>query len=103
MKDKIVTYINDIPIYRTFTDSLPANAALLNRAKAFRKRGILSEVLFWQQVHKHKFYNIDFDRQRVIGNYIVDFYCKSLSLVIEIDGASHDGKEDYDVTRDTLS
>ena len=35
----------------------------------------------------------------MIGNYIVDFYVKSLGLVIEIDGSSHDGKEDYDARR----
>jgi very-short-patch-repair endonuclease len=100
MKNKIITYINQFPIYRNFTDMLPSNPALSSRSKAFRKRGILSEVLFWQQVHKNKFHNIDFDRQRVIGSYIVDFYCKSLSLVIEIDGSSHDGKEEYDENRD---
>ena len=32
----------------------------------------------------------DFDRQRPIDNYIVDFYCKELQLAIEIDGDSHD-------------
>jgi len=45
------------------------------------------------------FHRIDFDRQRVIGNFIVDFYVKALGLVIEIDGSSHIGKEDYDKQR----
>jgi len=45
------------------------------------------------------FYNIDFDRQRIIGNYIVDFYVKNLGLVIEIDGWSHDTKLIYDEVR----
>ena len=31
----------------------------------------------------------DFDRQRPIGNYIVDFYSKDISLVIEVDGITH--------------
>jgi very-short-patch-repair endonuclease len=35
----------------------------------------------------------DFDRQRPIDRYIVDFYCKNLKLAIEIDGSSHDGEE----------
>jgi very-short-patch-repair endonuclease len=48
------------------------------------------------QVHKMKFHKIDFDRQRVIGNYIVDFYVKALGLVIEIDGECHNLKDDYD-------
>jgi len=32
----------------------------------------------------------DFDRQRPIGNYIVDFYCKDLQLAIEVDGITHE-------------
>ena len=35
----------------------------------------------------------DFDRQRPIDAYIVDFYCKDLMLAIEIDGESHNAKE----------
>ena len=35
----------------------------------------------------------DFDRQRPIDNYIVDFYCKDLMLAIEVDGISHDFEE----------
>ena len=35
----------------------------------------------------------DFDRQRPIDQFIVDFYCKALMLAIEIDGSSHDGFE----------
>ena len=64
-----------------------------------RKAGILSEVLFWQQVHKGVFHKIDFDRQRIIGKYIVDFYVKTLGLVVEIDGCSHDEKIEYDAER----
>ena len=41
----------------------------------------------------------DFDRQKVIGNYIVDFYCAKLKLVLEIDGTSHDNKYVYDSVR----
>ncbi len=33
-----------------------------------------------------------FNRQKPLDNFIVDFYCKELKLVIEIDGASHDGE-----------
>lgn len=63
--------------------------------------GNLPEIVIWQQVHKGKFYKIDFDRQRVIGNYIVDFYIKGLGLVIEIDGSSHNNKHQYDERRET--
>ena len=99
MNCEIVTHINNKPIYRRFVGILPANKALVSRAKALRKAGVLSEVLFWQQVRNNTFWSIDFDRQRVIGSFIVDFYVKSLGLVIEIDGSSHDGKEQYDGER----
>ena len=46
-----------------------------------RKAGVLSEVIFWLQVHKGMFWKIDFDRQRIIGNYIVDFYAPSSKFV----------------------
>jgi len=100
MDIEIVTHINTIPIYRRFTDTIPYTPSLKNRSKALRKVGILSEVIFWIQAHKGKFYKIDFDRQRIIGNYIVDFYIKQLSLIIEIDGASHNEKDEYDEKRE---
>ena len=96
----ILTYINSTAIYRNFRNDLPANHDLKYRARALRKAGNLPEVIFWQQVHKRKFHKIDFDRQRIIGNYIVDFYVKTLSLIIEIDGSSHDNKKEYDGRRE---
>lgn len=81
---------------------LPYNPELKVRASALRKAGNLPEVLFWMQVNQKKFHGIDFDRQRVIGNYIVDYYVKKLGLVIEIDGSSHDNKEEYDALREAF-
>ncbi len=98
--NSILTYINGSPVYRREMPILPKNKALLSRARSLRKAGVLSEVIFWKEVHKGKFHHIDFDRQRIIGNYIVDFYIKSLGLVIEIDGTSHNGKEEYDEKRE---
>jgi len=53
----------------------------------------------WKQFHKKKFKGYDFDRQKIVGNYIVDFYCVDCAVVVEIDGSSHDGKEIYDGDR----
>ena len=97
--DEILATINNTPIIRRFVKDLPYNPDLSQLAKDKRKAGILSEVLFWKQVHQGLFYGIDFDRQRIIGNYIVDFYVKTLGLVIEIDGSSHDTKQEYDAER----
>ncbi|MEZ5495539.1 MAG: HsdR family type I site-specific deoxyribonuclease [Gammaproteobacteria bacterium] len=80
--------------------SLPYNPKLKERAKELRKAGNLSEVLFWNQVKRQQFKGYDFDRQKIIGNYIVDFYCANCNVVIEIDGSSHDDKVEYDAERD---
>ena len=80
--------------------SLPYNPRLKERAKALRRAGNLSEVLLWNQLKKNQFQGLDFDRQKIIGNYIVDFYCAEKNAVIEVDGSSHDGKAEYDAQRD---
>ena len=59
----------------------------------------LSEVLLWNELKQKNILGYDFDRQRPIGEYIVDFYCKELSLVIEIDGDTHIYRYDYDEKR----
>ncbi|MEY8760329.1 endonuclease domain-containing protein [Chryseobacterium tongliaoense] len=97
--NEILTYINEVPIRKNFVEKIPYNPHLKSLLRDKRQAGILSEVLFWKQVRARSFYNIDFDRQRIIGNYIVDFYVKKLGLVIEIDGWSHDKKQIYDKER----
>lgn len=92
--------INDNILLQNPITELPYNPNLKEKAKQLRQARNLSEVLFWKQVNKGGFHNIDFDRQRVIGNYIVDFYVKRFGMVIEIDGASHDYKGEYDQERE---
>lgn len=96
---EILIEINGVSIRRNLVENLPYNPKLKPLLNGKRKAGILSEVLFWKQVRAKSFHRIDFDRQRIIGNYIVDFYVKILGLVIEIDGWSHDQKESYDLER----
>lgn len=60
-------------------------------AGKLRSEMTFSEVKLWQELKRGKMLGYDFDRQRVIGNYIVDFYCKDLQLVIEVDGITHEG------------
>ena len=98
-QDKSI-YINSIKLRLNPILELPYNHTLKKRARDLRQAENLPEVLFWMQVTKGGFHKIDFDRQRVIGNYIVDFYVKKLGLVIEIDGSSHIGKEEYDKERE---
>jgi very-short-patch-repair endonuclease len=62
-------------------------------ARKLRQNMTLGEVLLWQRLKRKQMRGYDFDRQRPIDRYIVDFYCKDLKLAIEIDGSSHDGEE----------
>ena len=80
---------------------LPYNKLLKECARELRKAGNLAEVLLWQQLKGKQFLGLDFTRQQVIGSFIADFYCDKLKLVIEIDGGSHVGREEYDASRDT--
>ena len=81
-------------------NQLPYNPALKARAAAMRKAGNTAEIKFWLAVKNKQLSGLDFDRQRIIGNYVVDFYCHQLGLIIEIDGSSHNHKQDYDAVRD---
>ena len=78
---------------------IPYNPELKILAKELRRNMTLSEVLLWNELKKKKMLGYDFDRQRPIGNFIVDFYCKELLLAIEIDGDTHIYKYDYDEER----
>jgi very-short-patch-repair endonuclease len=80
--------------------SLPFNPALKKRAQELRKAGLLHEALLWLELKSKKLNNLDFDRQKIIGNYIVDFYCAEKGVVIEVDGCSHDNKQPEDALRD---
>ena len=53
-----------------------------------RKNPTDEEKKIWYGYLRHLKPN--FHRQRIIGNYIVDFYCPKLNLVIEIDGWQHE-------------
>ena len=75
------------------------NKQLKNFAQQNRKAGNLSEALLWNELKQRKM-GVQFKRQRPIGNYIADFYCREKNLVIEIDGWTHDDKYEYDSARD---
>jgi Protein of unknown function (DUF559) len=57
-------------------------------ARKLRQNMTLGEVLLWQRLKRKQMRGYDFDRQRPIDRYIVDFYCKDLKLAIEINGSS---------------
>ncbi|MBQ7435472.1 MAG: endonuclease domain-containing protein [Oscillospiraceae bacterium] len=63
------------------------NPALTNNAKALRKNMTKEERHLWYDFLRT--YPVRFLRQKVIDNYIADFYCNRAHLVIELDGSQH--------------
>lgn len=68
---------------------IPYNPKLKELAKQLRQNMTFSEVKLWNELKNGQLMGYDFDRQRPIGNYIVDFFCKDLQLAIEVDGVTH--------------
>ncbi len=71
---------------------IPYNPKLKELARKLRKNSTFAEILLWKVI-KGKSYGVEFHRQVPIDEYIVDFYCHELMLVIELDGDIH-GEED---------
>lgn len=74
-------------------DFLPYNPKLKAIARQLRNNMTPAEMTLWQHLKGKQMAGYDFDRQKPIDEYIVDFYCKRLKLAIEIDGSSHDSEE----------
>ena len=67
---------------------------LVDRARNMRKEPTEEENKLWH-VYLKKI-RPRFTRQKIIGSYIVDFYCPKLKIVIEIDGVQHYLEENTD-------
>ena len=68
-------------------------------ARRFRREMTAAEYRLWQHLRANRLDGIHFRRQVVIEGFIVDFYCPSKSLVIEVDGDIHDLQPEYDAER----
>lgn len=61
--------------------------------RQLRNNATESEIKLWQVLKRDKMYGYDFHRQKPIDEYIADFFCNTLQLVIECDGYSHEIQE----------
>ena len=75
------------------------NPKLKALSRELRKKGTLSEVLLWNALKGKQIKEYQFMRQKPIDEYIVDFFCSKLKLIIEIDGISHNEKSERDQIR----
>ena len=78
-----------------------APPSVFEKAKFLRNNMTESEQLLWQQLRNKKMVGFRFKAQHPIANYIADFYCHRLKLVVEVDGVNHLNAEQkaYDTGR----
>ena len=79
---------------------IPYKAHLKELARQLRNNSTPAEIKLWHELRNKQFHAYDFQRQKPLLNYIVDFYCAELNLVIEIDGRYHEGISHADSKRD---
>lgn len=65
------------------------NVKLKERARVLRRKGTKAEAFLWKFALQKNIMGYTFLRQRPVMNYIADFMCKELMLIIETDGATH--------------
>jgi ATP-dependent DNA helicase RecQ len=72
---------------------------MIRRARSLRHEGTEPECLLWNTLRNGQIGGLRFRRQHPIGPYVVDFFCHSAGLVVEVDGMSHDDKAAPDAER----
>jgi very-short-patch-repair endonuclease len=77
---------------------------LVGRARVLRSNMTRAEIILWSRLRSKKINGYKFRRQQPIFDYIVDFYCDELKLIIEVDGEIHslNEKPKYDLKRDNI-
>ena len=75
---------------------IPYNLKLKSVASELRKNQTDSELKVWKFL-KTNFPGLSFNRQKPLGEFIADFYCSELFLIIEVDGNVHDNQKEKDL------
>jgi len=75
-----------------------AGPAIFKKAKELLDSPTRAEEFLWEKIRRNQLSGFKFRRQHPIANFIADFYCHEVRLVIEVDGNIHDETEqmDYD-------
>jgi very-short-patch-repair endonuclease len=74
----------------------------LERAKALRRASTRAERTLWQSLRGNRLEGLHFRRQQVVDGLILDFYCHSARLAVEVDGEVHRGQREYDEERERV-
>jgi very-short-patch-repair endonuclease len=69
------------------------------RARSMRREPTPAEAQLWEYLRDRRLHGWKFRRQHSFQSFILDFYCAEASLVVELDGSSHNDKQKYDSDR----
>ena len=75
---------------------------MIEIARQFRKEPTQSEAILWKALRKQQVEGRKFRRQQPIGRFVVDFFCASERLIVEIDGGIHESQKNLDHQRQLL-
>ena len=80
----------------------PYKKSLKQPSRQLRNNMTDAEQLLWSRLRRKQIHNVQFNRQKPLLGYIVDFYCAKARLVIELDGSQHFDSEnrEKDILRD---
>jgi very-short-patch-repair endonuclease len=91
MHPKVIGSVRNRKIYK----------ALSPVAVKMRKEPTDAERILWQELRAKKL-GVKFRRQHLIDQFIVDFYCVELGLVVEVDGGIHGNQRSADLQREQI-
>ena len=76
-----------------------ATEHMVARSRQLRRESSFPERLLWSRLRNGRCAGLKFRRQQPLGPYVADFFCPSARVAVELDGRSHDGREDEDNQR----
>ncbi len=68
-------------------------------ARQLRRDATTAEQVLWEALRDRRLGGLKFRRQHSAGPFVLDFYCPSCKLVVELDGGVHDGQAGQDEAR----
>lgn len=82
----------------------PGDKEISEKARGLRNNMTRAEIILWSRLRMRQLGGYKFRRQQKIYNYVVDFYCHKLRLIIEVDGDIHSSLKqvEHDKVRDNI-
>jgi very-short-patch-repair endonuclease len=91
----------DSVAWKARAETMRSTSMIEGRARELRRSLTQPERTLWTMLRRNQF-GVHFRRQHPKGRYILDFYCASVKLCVEIDGPSHEGRESRDEHRTNI-